>query len=81
MSSNVSRLNAFAPVLQPMPVSNDSISLCFRPGKGILSRRDKDGFLLSVKHPLSFGRLQYGLRDCPDADLVQFVLDGIQNGM
>ncbi len=38
---------------------------------------DKEGRRLSVKHPLSLEGFRHGLIDCPDMELVQFVLDGI----
>ncbi len=46
-----------------------------------MSRPDKDGHLLTVKHPLSLEGFCTGLQNCPDAKLVQFVLDGIENGV
>ncbi len=58
-----------------------TVSRCFRPKEGVLSRPDKDGHLLMVKHPLSFRSFWTGLQNCPDVELVQFVLDGIKNGV
>ncbi len=72
--------NVHAPVFQPH-VFTDSVLRCFRPKEGVLSRPDKDSHLLTVKHPLSLEGFQTGLQNCPDAELVQFVLDSIQNGM
>ncbi len=46
-----------------------------------MSRPDKDGHLLSVKHPLSLEGFWRGLIGCPDVYLVEFVLDGIRNGV
>ncbi len=46
-----------------------------------MSQPDKDGRLLSVKHPLSLEGFQHGLIGCPDVDLVELILDGIQNGV
>ncbi len=72
--------NVCAPVFQPC-VFTDSVLSCFRPKEGVLSRPDKDGHLLTVRHPLSLEGFWTGLRNCPDAELVQFVLDGIENGV
>ncbi len=69
-----------ASVFQPVSVLNDSVPLCFSP-EGVLSRVDKEGRCLSVKHPLSLEGFCHGLTDYPDTELVQFVLDGIHNGV
>ncbi len=42
---------------------------------------DKEGWRLSVKHPLSLKGFRHGLTDCPVMELVQFVLDGIHDGV
>ncbi len=42
---------------------------------------DKEGWHMSVKHPLSLEGFHHGLTDCPDTELVQFVLDGIHDGV
>ncbi len=49
--------------------------------RGVLSRVDKEGQHLSVKHLLSLEGFCHGLTDCPDTELVQFVLDGICDGV
>ncbi len=72
--------NVHASMFQPH-VSVDSVSRCFRPDEGVLSRPDKDGHLLMVKHPLSLEGFHTSLWNCPDAKLVQFVLDSIENGV
>ncbi len=41
--SDMSCLNVHAPVFQPVSVSNDSVSLCFSPERGVLSWVDKEG--------------------------------------
>ncbi len=33
-----------------------------------------------MQHPLSYEGFQLGLRDCPDEELVQFVLQAIKSG-
>ncbi len=81
VSNNVSCLNVLAPVFQPMSVSDDSVSECFSPEKGVLSQVGKEGRCLSVKHLLSLRGFRHSLTVCPDEDLVQFVLDGIREGM
>ncbi len=60
---------------------NDSVSLCSSLERGVLSRVDKEGQRLSVKHLLSLEGFCHGLIDCPDMELVQFVLDGIRDGV
>ncbi len=42
---------------------------------------DKEGRHLSVKCSLSLEGFRRGLADCPDMELVQFVLDGISDGV
>ncbi len=58
-----------------------SVLSCSSPERGVLSRVDKKGQRLSVKHPLSLEGFRHGLADCPDMELVQFVLDGIRDGV
>ncbi len=70
-----------APVFQPLPVFNDSVLSCSSLERGMLSRVDKEGRRLSVKHPLSLEGFRHGLTDCPDTELVRFVLDGIRDGV
>ncbi len=84
----MSCLNAFAPAFHPKgfvhsvsDVLNDSSYLHSSDVVGSLSRLNKDGRLLTVKHPLSLEGSREGLADCPDLELVQFVLEGIQNGV
>ncbi len=74
-----------APVFQPKAVQcgdscGDSV-LCFSPEWGYLSRSDTEGQWLLVKHLLSYEGFQHGLVDCPDKELVQFVLNGIRDGV
>ncbi len=40
-----------------------------------------DGSLLLVRHPLNLTSFEQGLADCPDAEMRQFVLDGIRSGV
>ncbi len=46
-----------------------------------MSRVDKEGRCLSVKHPLSLKGFRHSLTDWPDMELVQFVLEGIREGV
>ncbi len=62
-------------------VANDSVASCFSIDWGLLSRSDREGHLLTVRHPLSLEGFLCGMADCPDEDLVHFVLDGIWNGV
>ncbi len=39
-----------------------------------MSQLDKDGHQLSVKHPLSLEGFQHGLVGCPDAELVESLM-------
>ncbi len=49
--------------------------------RGVLSQVDKEGRRLLVYHPLSLEEFCCGLIDCLDIELVQFVLDGIRDGV
>ncbi len=42
---------------------------------------DKEGWRLLVKHLLSLEGFCHGLTDCLDMELVQFVLEGIHDGV
>ncbi len=42
---------------------------------------DKEGQRLSVKHLLNLEGFRRGLTDCLDTELVQFILDGIRDGV
>ncbi len=88
MHKDVLCLNAFAPAFYPKGfahsvsgVLNGSAYLHSSDVGGSLSRLDKDDCRLTVKYPLSLEGFREGLADCPDMELIQFVLDGIQNGV
>ncbi len=46
----------------------------------ILSRETMAGEWVSVQHPLSWEGFPLGLQDCPDKELVQFILQAIESG-
>ncbi len=86
--NNVSCLHVSAPVFCPRgfdPVVtnqfNDSVFSCSSVTQGFLSRLGREGHWLMVWHPLSLEGFQCGLADCPDSELVQFMLEGIRDGV
>ncbi len=86
--NNMSCLYVSAPVFCPKGfdpiVSNqfsDSAFLCSTATSGFLSRPNREGYWLTVRHLLSLEGFQCGLVDCPDSELVQFVLEGIHDGV
>ncbi len=86
--NNVSCLHASTPMFHPMGFDqvvpnqfNDRAFVCSCGTWGFLSRPDRDGHWLTVWHLLSFEGSQCSLADCPNSELVQFVLEGILDGV
>ncbi len=84
----VSCLHVSASVFHPKGVDpvvsnqfNDSVFSRSSVTWGFLSRPNREGHQFMVRHPLSFEWFQCSLADCPDLELVQFMLEGICDGV